>query len=526
MDKEMQNKLEKQIVSTQTVFSYDDSFTDSRFMKIRCAVMHSGVNRNKSSFSKEVIEAAKDSFQNIPILADVQEYTDTDGNQVLDYTGHSMHLEDDKYHEGKQKIIYDERIVGIIPQTNNFEMVYNEADDNYFVYVDALLYRDYGNYVCDILESRGNVTDVSVEVFCDKVSYSADRRVLEVESFTASGVTLLGEMVEPGMKNAHAIAFSLDENSRHEQLIQIMQELKESLDNYTKEYQRKEDVEVENQEILMEEVEETTEETVIAETEETTEETTPEVEETFVEENFEEEDSDESDSNDGIDAQADQDDDDEDDEEEEEQEDVINDDEQEKRVFEMTRTFAVSHEDIKFALYNLLAPIEEDKNDYYWINQVYDDHFVAQGCCGSYIGCKYAVDGDNVSLVGEPYELFAEFLTKEERAALELMRSNYSSIESELNTYKKAEEEAAKDALFVAEEYASISDNAEFKALAENHAMFSLDELTEKLDSIQLNAAKHGALKFSVEEPEKKANVYPFATFEHKTSFLDGLLKK
>ena len=50
---------------------------------------------------------------------------------------------------------------------------------------------------------------------------------------TALGVTLLGQRTRPGMVKSHAKVFSLDEDNKQTQLIQIMQELKESLDNYT-----------------------------------------------------------------------------------------------------------------------------------------------------------------------------------------------------------------------------------------------------------------------------------------------------
>ena len=94
------------------------------------------------------------------------------------------------------------------------------------------------------------------------------------------------------------------------------------------------------------------------------------------------------------------------------------------------------------------------------------------------IGKIYDFDGERV-------ELFKELLTASEKAELESIRSNYAAIESQLKEYQLKEEESNKDALFVSEDYSSISDKEEFKALKENHAEFSVDELKSKLDLIE-----------------------------------------
>ena len=154
------------IVSTPSLFKVDEKFDDPRFMRVRIAVMHSGENRNGTSFSANVIKKAKDTFANIPVLAYVQKYQDENGNTVMDYKGHEMHMENDAFHEGQQKMIYDERVVGVVPEKNNFEIQHDDTNDADFAVVDALIYRDYGNYVADILEDRGGKTDVSAEIFC------------------------------------------------------------------------------------------------------------------------------------------------------------------------------------------------------------------------------------------------------------------------------------------------------------------------------------------------------------------------
>ena len=162
-----------QIVKTPSVFKIDDQFTDDRFMRVRIAVMHSGINLNKSSFSTEVIKDAKDSFANIGVLAHIVKYTDENGEDHYDYGVHDDQIEEDAFNKGSYRLIYDEVPVGVIPETNNFEIVHDEESGNDYVYVDAYLYREYGNYATEILEARGGTTDVSAEIYTDEISFDA-----------------------------------------------------------------------------------------------------------------------------------------------------------------------------------------------------------------------------------------------------------------------------------------------------------------------------------------------------------------
>ena len=187
---------EKHIVQTPSLFKVDETFEDERFMKVRIAVMHSGVNLNRSSFDTKVIKAAEPTFQNIPILANVIVTTDKDGNEVYDYGGHDMHEEPDAFNDGEKRIVYDERVVGVVPEKNNFEIIHDDNTDKDFAYVDALIYRNYGVYVADILEERGGTTSVSAELYFDKISIDAKEKVTVVDAFTMWGVTLLGADVQ------------------------------------------------------------------------------------------------------------------------------------------------------------------------------------------------------------------------------------------------------------------------------------------------------------------------------------------
>lgn len=166
-----------------------------------------------------------------------------------------------------------------------------------------------------------------------------------------------------------------------------------------------------------------------------------------------------------------------------------------------TRTYELSHDDIRCALYALLAPYEEADNAYYYISEVFDDYFVYESWCngGTIYGQDYAKDGETVSFEGERYELFRELLTASEKAELEAMRSNYAAISEKLKVYEDAEIEANKVELLNSEDYASIRDNEEFSALVDNHENIAFEELQNKCDKILLDAVKSG--KYSAIDP-------------------------
>ena len=88
-----------------------------------------------------------------------------------------------------------------------------------------------------------------------------------------------------------------------------------------------------------------------------------------------------------------------------------------------------------------MSPVETEDNEWYFIDQVYDDKFEYENWEGTKIyRQRYKKDGDNVSFESERIELFQERLTQEEKAELDKMRSNYTKLQSEFNTLKSENE--------------------------------------------------------------------------------------
>lgn len=159
-----------------------------------------------------------------------------------------------------------------------------------------------------------------------------------------------------------------------------------------------------------------------------------------------------------------------------------------------TKTFTVelSHDDIRWALYNLIAQYDEEDNDYYGIRAVYDNYFIMCGWVNNKLyKVGYSVDGENVSLDGERQEVFELIVTESEKIAIEKMRENYADLEAKYNALKEfkdnydaSELKAQKDAIFEKAEYAILSDEDEFKSLIADADKFSVEEIEAKAKSI------------------------------------------
>lgn len=465
---------EKRIISTPSLFKVDEAFDDPRFMRVRINMMTTGVNRNGSSFSLDVVKAAEETFKNIPVLANVIETEDEEGNVVLDYGGHDMHIEDDKFEDGEKRMIYDERVVGLVPETNNFEIVKNEETDEFNVYCDALLLRDYGNYVCDILESRDGQTDVSMEIMCDDLGYSESEDAITVGKMIACAVTLLGADVTPAMPGAHAEVFSIEENDRTSQLAKIMQELKESLDNYmafnANNNQRKEEDTVDDEKLMnnesesQEEVAETVEN---LSTEEFTEDTPSEDVATFS-----------------------------------------------ITIGEETKTYASKNlSDVIMGLTDLFNVTYAEDGTFYYVNvfdgsTAKDRYVIAQDAWNPSVAWKqaYTVKDGEYALKGERVSVHSVWMTDEEETEFNKMKNNYSVYEEELGHYH---DEPTKQAILNSEAYSSIAGTDAFVELKnqDTHFNMSIEDVQAKADEILLAAAKAGKVEFSISEEKKESQV-------------------
>lgn len=501
-------------------------------------LMHSGENRNHSNVTDEALTKAAKGLAYKPILANFMEYTDEETGETLkDFTSHDMIINDDG------TAIYLEKQVGCFTADEPYFEVEEETGHN-FLYGICAIPREYTD-TCSIIE-RKNGTKISVELAVNSMEFDASKKVLNLTDVIILGATLLGKDpktlkdVGEGMKNARLdIAdFSTKNNSIFADYKNQMIELQERLEkletacfnkdqnngqNNTEEGGNNKDMDKFNE--LLSKYGKTAEDIDFEYEGLTDEELEAKFEEVFGEKKPEENDNSDDNGSDGEPS-----------DEGEGSSDTEDDTDTgvkednacgggsgstkkkkknaEEPVKDMVRTFTVSHEDIRYALYNLLDTVSMDDNDWYCITSVFDDYFVYESWNGGKIfGQKYTKENDNVAFDGDRYELFREYITADEKAQLDDMRSNYSSIVEELNTYKTAEIYADKMTVFEDEAYADYLETDEFKALMSDESVnqYSKEELAEKADAtLGKLVKKNKTFSFASTETKKRVNRVAF----------------
>lgn len=501
-------------------------------------LMHSGENRNHSNVTDEALTKAAKGLAYKPILANFMEYTDEETGETLkDFTSHDMVINDDG------TATYLEKQVGCFTADEPYFEVEEETGHN-FLYGICAIPREYTD-TCSIIE-RKNGTKISVELAVNSMEFDASKKVLNLTDVVILGATLLGKDpktlkdVGEGMKNARLdIAdFSTKNNSIFADYKNQMIELQERLEkletacfnkdqnngqnNNSEEGGNNKDMDKFNE--LLSKYGKTAEDIDFEYEGLTDEELEAKFEEVFGEKKPEEDDNSDDNGSDGeLSDEGEGSSDTEDDTDTGVKEDNAcgggsgstkkKKKNAEEPVEDMVRTFTVSHEDIRYALYNLLDTVSMDDNDWYCITSVFDDYFVYESWNGGKIfGQKYTKENDNIAFDGDRYELFREYITADEKAQLDDMRSNYSSIVEELNTYKSAEIYADKMTVFEDEAYADYLETDEFKALMSDESVnqYSKEELAEKADAtLGKLVKKNRAFSYS-ENNEKKSNKVNF----------------
>ena len=536
-------------VQTHGLFEVKDDLSEG-LLYGNIKAFHDLNNNNRSHIETNLLEEKMMSMKDRPIMADIIDTNEKDqnGNPIKDFSGHTMH-----YDEKLDKMIYKESPVGHCVNPESIHIEYDEENERNFVYSDVVLYEEYTD-ACAILRRRKTV-DCSVELTIKQMHWDATAKVLYLDDFYVQGITLLGKNVQPGMKGSklslsdfsqsNNSTFSNFSESEYSKLIETLDNLNKTLSKLNtieKETFEKGGINKENMtkfEELLSKYNKTVED-ITFEYEDLSDE---ELESKFAEmfddkdpeeiddpETTEETPEDDSESSDPEDPENDDDSDDVDDEVKEVESAKDADVEEPTNPEKFNKTFTLSHEDLRASLYALLAPIEQTLNECYWIAATYDDHFVYESCCGNFYSQKFTTENDTISFVGERTEVFTEFVTADERAELENMRANYSSISEKLAKYEDAEAMADKMTVFTDEAYTNYLDTEEFKnlMLEDNVRKFSKEELVEKADATLGRLVKTSKTFAYEPRQEKKttAPMFAFAKVEQNNSFLDNLLKK
>ena len=513
-------------------------------LKLKLKVCHIDTNRNGSHISKENMEKAMPTLKYRPILAYIHQLDDG----TYDFYAHNMEIVEDE--NGEEKINYIEKQVGCFT-TDDPYLEYDKDNDKTYVNAYAVIPEEYTE-AANIIR-RKNGTKVSCELVIDELSYNAKEKYLDLTSFYFGGCTLLGcdengNEIGEGMIGSRADIADFCHKKPvfdyQEKLVEMLDKLNNTLSNFNKN-NTEEGVreEMNHFEELLEKYGFAVDE-LDFDYENMSDEELDSAFEDFKcrKKKCEEEDSDvdgseegnseESGSEEGTSEEGSSEE--ENPEDSNDDEDDAGDDESKKNSENFVKNFKVeiSHEDIRYALYNLIAEYEESDNEWYGIYAVYDDYFVMQGWCnGKFYKQGYSIDGENVSLDGERTELFQMLLTESEKLAVDKLRGDYAELEAKYNelktfkdNYDASEIKAKKDSIFADEAYNDIRESDDFKALMNDAENYSVEEIQNKCDL--LFAANEKKVKFAANKNKPHSISFNFSKKEDKKASAYGNLFK
>lgn len=193
----MQNK----ITSLYSTFSVNGELADNdtRFLSATIDVMHDGINLNKSSFTKDVVNECIDSIKNTPVLGFIKYDSSSKEN---DFKGHEYVLT--RTENGIEEK-YIGSAYGVIPESCNprwFTKMCDDGVERDFLQVDALLWTKFDDST-DII-NRDSEKAQSMELQIDSIEGEEDESgIFHFSKFKFDGCCILGDGVEPAMTGAN-----------------------------------------------------------------------------------------------------------------------------------------------------------------------------------------------------------------------------------------------------------------------------------------------------------------------------------
>lgn len=217
---------------------------DTRFQKVKIWLMHTGVNHNRSVFTREAVIKSIDSLKNTPILG----FVDESSLGEKDFREHESEV---VVKDGDYSLRYIGRAYGVITESCNprFEKkVGRYGEELEYLVVDGLMWTKFDEAL-EVLNRDGEVGQ-SMELHDEYDGYFDENGNFVFTEFKFYGACLLGKDMAPAMQNASVeMTFSTDA---------IQMEIREKLKEYEEFLSKSEEVDSVT-------VEETTEESVSTE---------------------------------------------------------------------------------------------------------------------------------------------------------------------------------------------------------------------------------------------------------------------
>lgn len=500
------------VIQTPGSLSFDSEYDpEDGLLKTHLKSCHIDRNRNGSSIKRSVMEEAAKSIYNRPILG----YIHTLENGEVDFGGHEI----DVLESGE--IEYKEIPVGVIPESGNATLVYDEDEDKTYLEVDGYIFEEYTK-AADILREKGE-SKVSVEIAVLKMSFDAKKKVLNLDEICFRGITILGRndngtIIQEGMAGSKISLkdFSEDRNSMFTQaeVVELLKEIKAKLSNFDINFlETKGGDKLKFEELLAKY--QITEADIDFSVEGLSDE---ELEALFAEKFDEGSDTD----NDPTEPDGGN----------EENTDTGNDDtftantnaiicsiiQGENKLAE----FQLSMNEICNALYQIVNDTYSEQDNAWYNVTTYKDHVVMEDWfSGKAYRQGYKVDGNDYSLAGDRVEVFKNWLTADEEASLNDMKANYAQLEETVKSYELAVSRSEKEQVLKQEKYDILSDLQEYKDLQKNIDNYDLESFTKELKALHSDyISEHpDAVNFSFANKKPMKVAYGFEFAEKKKPY-------
>ncbi|MCC0764808.1 hypothetical protein IR151_17580 [Clostridioides sp. ES-S-0006-03] len=216
-------KIEKIPCKIQT-FSND---SEDGLIKAKVIIMHEGGNRKKVSFSKEVIDDAKESLKNRPLLAYIKRNAD---GEALDFESHKIIPKLIQTENGYQlEHFYLEQPIGLFSESCNPR--YEIIDNVEHLVADCYIWEGYCNESYQLIMDDDGTKDVSMEIKTLEYELNSETGFTDIKKFQFRGVTILGDEVEQGMNGT----CNLNIYSNNEEYDVFVQEMNNKIKNYERE---------------------------------------------------------------------------------------------------------------------------------------------------------------------------------------------------------------------------------------------------------------------------------------------------
>lgn len=204
----------------KTLLDFSVSISDIKpvnplFSTCKVKVMYTGVNRNKSTISRQAVEKALPTLANIPIVGEFSV-------ENQDFKGHggSIDLSDYRY-------IHTTKPYGVVPESATIDWV-NDKDPygnphEYLVVNGCYLWT--GRYEeAESVINNGKGQSMEIEVVDGEFDKLQDSYI--IKDFIFSALCILGDTTEPAFEGANITAYSLDKDSFKREFSLMLKELK------------------------------------------------------------------------------------------------------------------------------------------------------------------------------------------------------------------------------------------------------------------------------------------------------------